>query len=123
MIVLWAVVVKFYIQNSTNRFLPVLKIYGQMVGINGNLYGNKPFIPLKPIPKHVDIRIFDLPTETHTERKVAAKFRKNLLNNGFGMFQYSIYMRFCASRENSSVHINVPKMPFLKGKGVHYAGH
>jgi len=52
---------------------------------------------------------FDLPTETHTERKVAAKFRKNLLNNGFGMFQYSIYMRFCASRENSSVHIKRTK--------------
>lgn len=60
---------------------------------------------------------FDLPTETRTERKVAARFRKNLLDDGFGMFQFSIYMRFCASRENSSVHIrrtknNLPK----KGK-------
>ena len=60
---------------------------------------------------------FDLPTETRTERKIAAKFRKNLLDDGFGMFQFSIYMRFCASRENSSVHIkrtknNLPK----KGK-------
>lgn len=60
---------------------------------------------------------FDLPTDTRTERKVAARFRKELLNDGFAMFQYSIYMRFCASRENASVHIrrtkkNLPK----KGK-------
>lgn len=60
---------------------------------------------------------FDLPTETRTERKVAARFRKNLLDDGFAMFQFSIYMRFCASRENASVHIrrtksNLPK----KGK-------
>ena len=60
---------------------------------------------------------FDLPSETRTEKKVAARFRKNLLNDGFAMFQYSIYMRFCASRENASVHIrrtksNLPK----KGK-------
>ena len=38
---------------------------------------------------------FDLPTETRTERKVAARFRKNLLDDGFAMFQFSIYMRFC----------------------------
>lgn len=48
---------------------------------------------------------FDLPTETRTDRKVAARFRKELLNDGFGMFQFSIYMRFCASRENATVHI------------------
>jgi len=60
---------------------------------------------------------FDLPTETRAERKVASKFRKTLLNDGFAMFQFSIYMRFCASKENSRVHIrrtknNLPK----KGK-------
>ena len=48
---------------------------------------------------------FDLPTETRLERKAAASFRKKLLNDGFGMFQFSIYMRFCASRENATVHI------------------
>ncbi|MAO07274.1 MAG: CRISPR-associated endonuclease Cas2 [Alteromonas sp.] len=52
---------------------------------------------------------FDLPTETLTERKVAAGFRKNLLNDGFGMFQFSIYVRFCASRENAAVHIKRTK--------------
>lgn len=52
---------------------------------------------------------FDLPTETRSEKKVAARFRKELLNDGFAMFQYSIYMRFCASRENASVHIRRTK--------------
>ena len=52
---------------------------------------------------------FDLPTETATERKHAAIFRKNLLNDGFTMFQFSIYMRFCPSRENAWVHIKRTK--------------
>lgn len=47
---------------------------------------------------------FDLPTETRAERKAAARFRKDLLNDGFAMFQFSIYMRFCPSRENAEVH-------------------
>ncbi|SKB75767.1 CRISPR-associated protein Cas2 [Salegentibacter holothuriorum] len=60
---------------------------------------------------------FDLPTETRVERKAATRFRKDLLDDGFGMFQFSIYTRFCASRENADVHTkrtkrNLPK----KGK-------
>lgn len=49
--------------------------------------------------------LFDLPTETKKERKEHASFRKNLQKDGFTMFQYSIYMRHCASRENAAVHI------------------
>jgi CRISPR-associated protein Cas2 len=52
---------------------------------------------------------FDLPTETKAERRAATRFRKSLLDDGFGMFQYSIYSRFCASRENALVHINRTK--------------
>ena len=48
---------------------------------------------------------FDLPTETKKDRKAATRFRKSLLDDGFTMFQFSIYMRFCASRENAEVHI------------------
>jgi CRISPR-associated protein Cas2 len=48
---------------------------------------------------------FDLPTETAKERKVAAAFRKNIMKDGFQMFQFSIYLRHCASRENADVHI------------------
>jgi len=53
---------------------------------------------------------FDLPTETKKDRKAASRFRKNLLDDGFTMFQFSIYMRFCASRENMEVHIKCVKL-------------
>ncbi len=49
--------------------------------------------------------LFDLPTEKAKDRKIAAKFRKQLLNDGFRMFQFSIYMRFCPSKSNVEVHI------------------
>lgn len=47
---------------------------------------------------------FDLPTETKKERKAYAGFRKKLLNDGFTMFQFSIYVRHCSSAENAEVH-------------------
>lgn len=52
---------------------------------------------------------FDLPTETIRERKTAAFFRKSLIKDGFAMFQFSIYMRFCPSRENAAVHVKRTK--------------
>jgi len=54
--------------------------------------------------------LFDLPTETKTDQKRAAKFRQNLLKHGFAMFQFSIYVRHCCSRENADVHIKRVKM-------------
>ena len=48
---------------------------------------------------------FDLPTDTKKERKAATKFRKQLLEDGFTMFQFSIYLRHCPSAENADVHI------------------
>nr|WP_054557347.1 CRISPR-associated endonuclease Cas2 [Croceitalea dokdonensis] len=58
--------------------------------------------------------LFDLPTETRKDRKAATRFRKNLLDDGFNMFQFSIYLRFCASRENAAVHIKRTKMNLPK---------
>ena len=49
---------------------------------------------------------FDLPTETKTDRKRATSFRKALIDDGFTMFQFSIYIRHCASAANAEVHIN-----------------
>lgn len=49
---------------------------------------------------------FDLPTETKAHRKAAHDFREYLLKDGFHMFQYSIYMRFCASREHAETHMH-----------------
>ena len=48
---------------------------------------------------------YDLPTETNKERKIAARFRKDIMKDGFAMFQFSIYIRHCSSRENMEVHI------------------
>jgi len=49
--------------------------------------------------------LFDLPTNTKTERKHAAQFRKALEKDGFTMLQFSVYTRHCASRESLDVHI------------------
>src|SRR5690606_40387234 len=48
---------------------------------------------------------FDLPTETKKDRKVYARFRKDIMTDGFNMFQFSIYLRHCSSRENAEVHV------------------
>lgn len=61
---------------------------------------------------------FDLPTNTKKERKAASKFRKDLLGNGFNMFQFSIYMRSCPSRENSEMHIRRVKTMLPKDGNV-----
>lgn len=47
---------------------------------------------------------FDLPTETKRDKKAYVDFRKSLQNDGFTMFQFSIYVRHCASSENADVH-------------------
>jgi CRISPR-associated protein Cas2 len=48
---------------------------------------------------------FDLPTETAKEKKAYTHFRKELMRDGFSMFQFSIYVRHCSSRENKNVHV------------------
>ena len=59
---------------------------------------------------------FDLPTDTKKDRRNANQFRKRLIKDGFTMFQFSIYMRHCGSRENAQVHIKRVKT-FLPPKG------
>ena len=48
--------------------------------------------------------LFDLPTETKKDIKEYTKFRKRLIQDGFTMFQFSIYVRHCANIENAEVH-------------------
>jgi CRISPR-associated protein Cas2 len=43
--------------------------------------------------------MFDLPVGTHEGRKAATGFRNYLLDQGFEMAQFSVYMRFCAGKE------------------------
>lgn len=63
---------------------------------------------------------FDLPTETKKEKKAYSLFRKRLIADGFTMFQFSIYLRHCASQENADVHIKRVKsfLPSLGQIGI-----
>lgn len=49
--------------------------------------------------------MFDLPVGTKPERSAATKFRNFLLDRGFQMSQFSVYMRMCAGKEQVDVHI------------------
>ena len=42
--------------------------------------------------------MFDLPVMTKPQRQRATQFRNQLLDLGFQMAQYSVYMKFCGSR-------------------------
>lgn len=50
------------------------------------------------------IVLFDLPTDTKAAKKDYTRFRKALLDDGFTMMQYSVYMRHSSSDENAHVH-------------------
>jgi len=50
--------------------------------------------------------MFDLPVGTKAERKAAAKFRKFLLDEGFEMAQFSVYLRFAVSKESAEAYIS-----------------
>lgn len=43
------------------------------------------------------IVMFDLPVVEKAERKAATDFRNALLDMGFSMIQFSVYLRFCSS--------------------------
>jgi CRISPR-associated protein Cas2 len=45
--------------------------------------------------------LFDLPVGTKAERKSATKFRLALLDLGFEMSQFSVYLKFCAGKEQA----------------------
>ena len=48
--------------------------------------------------------MFDLPVDTKTARRAYTQFRKKLLLDGFTRMQFSVYIRHCASEENTEVH-------------------
>lgn len=53
--------------------------------------------------------MFDLPTETHSQRKSATKFRNFLLDNGFEMVQFSVYVQFTGTWESSQKFVRAIK--------------
>lgn len=44
------------------------------------------------------IVMFDLPTETSTDKRNYRKFRKFLIKNGYSMMQYSVYSKIILNR-------------------------
>jgi CRISPR-associated protein Cas2 len=49
---------------------------------------------------------FDLPVSTKDQRKTASGFRKFLLDDGFQMMQFSVYIRSCVTFARQQTHIN-----------------
>ncbi len=47
------------------------------------------------------LTMFDLPVGSKKERKAASGFRHFLLDEGFEMAQFSVYMRFCTGKEHA----------------------
>lgn len=50
--------------------------------------------------------LFDLPVTTKKNRKAATKFRKNLLDFGFEMTQFSVYLKWCYGYEAARTWAN-----------------
>jgi len=48
--------------------------------------------------------MFDLPVMTDEERRSATRFRKELLNDGYIMIQFSVYARPCVTYEHIEKH-------------------
>lgn len=54
--------------------------------------------------------MFDLPVETRAQVRTYSKFRKNLIEEGFLMMQYSIYVKSCLNKEAAEAMVNKVKM-------------
>ena len=61
--------------------------------------------------------MFDLPTTSKKDLKKYTKFRKLMLNDGFTMIQYCIYIRICKSNYSANAHIKyIKKVIPIKGE-------
>ena len=49
--------------------------------------------------------MFDLPVGTRQEAREATRFREYLLDHGFEMSQFSVYVRFCNGKERYEKHL------------------
>ena len=48
--------------------------------------------------------MFDLPVTSKKQQKAATAFRNHLLDEGFQMAQFSVYMRFTYGKENADAY-------------------
>lgn len=62
--------------------------------------------------------MFDLPVVAAEDRKAATKFRLSLLDLGFEMSQFSIYLRFCASQAQVDTYCKRVEGALPKGGNV-----
>lgn len=61
--------------------------------------------------------LFDLPVTGSQEKRDYVRFRKDLKLMGFTMLQYSVYARYCHSRESHEAFLNrVQKLVPEKGE-------
>lgn len=65
------------------------------------------------------IVMFDLPVGTRKERKAATAFRNFLLDQGFEMSQYSVYMRFCSGKEQAETYVRRIESALPRSGKVH----
>lgn len=63
--------------------------------------------------------LFDLPVLTKKERKAATRFRNFLLDQAFAMSQFSVYMRFCAGKEQVETYTRRIRHQLPKTGKVH----
>ncbi|MCL1887112.1 MAG: CRISPR-associated endonuclease Cas2 [Betaproteobacteria bacterium] len=63
--------------------------------------------------------MFDLPVVEKKERKAASDFRKRLLDMGFEMSQFSVYMRFCTSPAQVDTYCKRVEENLPQGGRVH----
>ena len=62
--------------------------------------------------------MFDLPVGSTEEKRQYSRFRKYLLREGFLQLQFSVYAKFCASRENSQKYYNYLQLAVPPGGKV-----
>ncbi len=65
------------------------------------------------------IVLFDLPVGSKPERKAATKFRHALLDLGFEMSQFSVYLRSCAGKEQGNAFCRSVEAAMPKSGKVH----
>ena len=65
------------------------------------------------------IVMFDLPVVEKAERKAATDFRKALLDMGFEMSQFSVYLRFCTSPAQLDTYAKMVESALPSGGKVH----
>lgn len=65
------------------------------------------------------VLMFDLPVMTKPQRKEATKFRQWLLDEGWEMSQFSIYLRWCVGREQVDARLRAIARQVPKDGKVH----